>query len=104
MKMTFQQVMEQRIQQALKPTYLEVLNESASHNVPAGSESHFKVTVVSAEFEGDGLLQRHRKINALFERELQTGNLHALALHTYAPQEWKSTSPESPNCLGGSKK
>ena len=35
----------------------EVINESSGHNVPAGSESHFKVVVVSEAFAAQKLLQ-----------------------------------------------
>jgi len=33
------------------------------------------------------------------------GQFHALALHTYTPEEWaaQGSAPESPTCLGGSK-
>ena len=39
--------------------------------------------------------------------KLMEQGLHALALHIYLPDEWQAihgTSPESPNCMGGSKK
>ena len=39
--------------------HLEVVNESGGHNVPAGSETHFKVVLVAAEFNGQRLLARH---------------------------------------------
>ena len=39
----------QKLEKAFSPNHLEVINESASHNVPAGSESHFKV-IISADF------------------------------------------------------
>jgi BolA family transcriptional regulator, general stress-responsive regulator len=42
------------------PVFLDIINESHSHNVPRGSESHFKVVVISPEFEGKSLIQRHR--------------------------------------------
>ena len=49
-------VVEQRIREkligALAPVHLEVVNESGQHNVPAGSETHFKVVVVSSAFAG----------------------------------------------------
>ncbi|MEZ5448086.1 MAG: BolA family protein [Thiolinea sp.] len=37
------------------------------HNVPPSSESHFKVTIVSDEFEGKALVARHRMINKGFK-------------------------------------
>ena len=88
---------------ALEPFHLEVVNESSMHNVPPGSESHFKVTVVSAQFDGQGLVARHRAVNALLAEQL-AGPVHALALHTMTPQEWfdkGGQAPQSPDCLGG---
>jgi BolA protein len=91
--------------QALEPEHLAVENESHMHNVPPGSESHFKVTIVSKEFEDKMLVARHRMVNSLLAEEL-AGQIHALALHTLTPEEWFERFgkiPESPPCLGGSK-
>ncbi|MCL4164638.1 UNVERIFIED_CONTAM: hypothetical protein GTU68_012325 [Idotea baltica] len=73
------------------------------HNVPEGSESHFKVTVVSTEFEGQRLIGRHRMVNKALSEELEI--IHALAIHTMTPDEYFAKSgkvPDSPECLGGS--
>lgn len=88
------------------PEYLEVVNESHMHNVPANSETHFKVTMVSEAFAQKRLIQRHRMVNTLLSAEL-AGPVHALALHTYTNEEWEKkhgTAPDSPNCMGGSSK
>jgi BolA protein len=86
--------------------FLEVLNESHMHSVPPNSETHFKVTVVSADFEGKSKVARHQSIYALLGNMMQEG-LHALALHLYLPSEWselrEGKAPDSPNCMGGSK-
>jgi BolA protein len=99
-------VIEEKILSAFSPLHLDVINESNNHNVPPGSESHFKVTIVSNKFEGERLIQRHRAINSLLAEEL-AGKIHALALHTYTEKEWHDyyadNTPLSPNCLGGSK-
>lgn len=94
-----------KIQQSLQPEYLEVTNESHMHNVPPGSESHFKVVVVTDAFTGKMLVARHRILNQLLADEL-AGPIHALALHTMTPAEWsdKGAAPASPPCMGGSKK
>lgn len=87
----------------LKPDYLQVLNESANHNVAPGSETHFKVTIVSSQFDGQRLLQRHRAIYQLLAAELAAG-VHAIALHAYTPKEWQfrqGQTPVSPVCHGG---
>jgi len=89
--------------QSLQPQFLEVINESNRHNVPAGSESHFKVTIVSTAFENQSLVARHRLVNATLTHEI-IRSIHALALHTFAPDEWQQrqhTAPTSPPCLGG---
>ncbi len=101
--MKIQTSIETKLQQ-LSPLHLEVLNESSMHNVPAGSESHFKVTVVSNEFEGKMLIQRHRLVKCLLMEELE-GEVHALSLHTKTGAEWVAsggTVSDSPACLGGS--
>jgi BolA protein len=85
--------------------HLEVVDESHMHSVPPGAESHFRILVVSERFQGQGLVARHRTLNQLLHEELQ-GGLHALALHTWTPEEWfdkGGAAPESPPCLGGSK-
>ncbi|GAB6259808.1 transcriptional regulator BolA [Photobacterium sp. R1] len=99
-----QERIEQKLQQSLSPTHLEVVNESYMHNVPAGAESHFKVVVVCHEFEGQRLIGRHRMINTILADEL-ANHIHALAIHTYTPDEWQTqqAAPDSPACLGGSK-
>ena len=92
------------LQSALDPAVLWVENESANHSVPPGSETHFKVTLVSERFVGLPRIQRHRRVNQLLA-DLLAGPVHALALHLYAPAEWRAGAgvPESPPCLGGSK-
>lgn len=86
----------------LSPVHLEVVNESHQHNVPPGSESHFKVVLVSDAFTGKRQVQRHQMIYGVLAQEL-SGGVHALALHTYSPDEWSGPTsvPDSPRCLGG---
>lgn len=103
--MKVQTEIETKLANEFSPLHLEVINESDNHNVPAGSESHFKVVVVSPVFAGKNLLARHRLINACLEQELKN-DIHALAIHTYTEEEWDETSggaPMSPPCLGGGK-
>lgn len=92
-----------KLTDAFQPEHINVLNESHMHSVPAGSESHFNVVLVSSQFAGRRQVQRHQAIYGVLAEELKTG-VHALALHTYSPDEWCATQtvPESPQCLGGS--
>ncbi|XP_050022741.2 bolA-like protein 1 isoform X2 [Dermacentor andersoni] len=69
-----------KLKEALNPQELLVENESYMHNVPKGSETHFRVTVVSSMFEGKSLVQ------------------------TSTPDKWQSKMGKSPPCLGGMKR
>ncbi len=93
---------EAKLAAAFEPTHLDVTDESYRHNVPAGSESHFKVVLVSDKFVGERFLSRHRSIYSVLAEEL-AGSVHALALHTYTLKEWEGlqdTVPASPPCRG----
>lgn len=98
--MIIEQSIRRKLHDALTPEYLEVINESHMHNVPKGSESHFKVVLVSDLFDGMRPVKRHQKIYSILADEL-AGEVHALALHTYSPVEWQGNAPDSPSCRGG---
>ncbi len=100
--MKLQNAIQTKLTEGLAPVHLQVLNESGNHNVPKGSETHFRVRVVSAAFEGQSLVVRHRKIYALLAAEL-SGGVHALAIEALTPAEWKSSEKPgvSPPCEGG---
>ncbi|KAM9293942.1 bolA-like protein 1 [Gastrophryne carolinensis] len=93
-----------KLSQNLEPCHLEVLNESYMHAVPPGSETHFKVVVVSDAFNGKSLIQRHRVVNELLKEEL-AGPVHALSIQARTPEQWKENPSvtKSPGCMGGSK-
>ena len=103
--MSVQTSIQQKLIDAIALQHLEVINESGNHNVPPGSESHFKVVMVSSEFTDLKLVDRHRMVNTVLKDEL-TNRVHALAIHTYTSEEWRSKkgeAPMSPPCLGGQK-
>ena len=52
-----EQTIQKKLTDALKPVHLDIFNESYMHNVPAGSETHFKVVVVSDKFHNVSLIQ-----------------------------------------------
>lgn len=100
-----QQHIMDKLQQKFSPTFIDVINESHQHNVAPGAESHFKVIIVTERFAEQRMIARHRAIYALLAEEL-AGSVHALALHTYTPQEWhelQDTKLSSPACRGGGK-
>ncbi len=102
--MKIQQQITSKLGQAFTPSHLEVVNESHMHNVPPGSESHFKVIIVSDSFSGLRKVPRHQRLYKELADEL-AGEVHALSLHVYTEEEWSQldVTPQSPECLGGSK-
>lgn len=102
--MSTQARIEEKLAGSIELQHLDVINESSNHNVPTGSESHFKVVLVSDSFGGQQLVARHRLVNQILRDEL-ANDIHALAIHTYTPDEWRDKhgeAPMSPPCLGGS--
>ena len=85
----------------LQPTYLDVEDERHMHS--RGLETHYKAVVVSASFDGKRALQRHQAMYRALGAQMQ--QIHALALHTFTPEEWAAEVqvPDSPHCRGGSK-
>lgn len=100
--MSVQQSITRTLESEFAPQHLEVINESHGHNVPANSETHFKVVISAERFAGQSQVQRHRAVYGVLAGALE-GGVHALALHTYTPQEWakRSSAPSSPDCMGG---
>jgi BolA protein len=95
----------QKLQSRFAPLqHLEVLNESSKHNVPAGSETHFKVLVVADAFSGMSPLQRHRAVNETLAEDLQSG-VHALSIVARTAAQWEEEGCKglegSPACRGG---
>jgi len=100
-----QQRIETKLRESLDPSHLEVINESHMHSVPKGSETHFKVVVVSSRFDGMSPVKRHQLVYGALAEEMR-GGVHALAITSRSPAEW-TASPEanaSPKCHGGTGK
>ena len=104
--MIVQTRIEEKLRAALTPSVLDVVNESSSHSVPKGSETHFKVVVVSSAFEGKMPLARHRLVYGVLDDEMaKKPGVHALTIIAKTPEEWARDEAvrESPACHGGSK-
>ncbi|XWS44781.1 hypothetical protein CRYUN_Cryun15aG0077800 [Craigia yunnanensis] len=66
----------------LKPSHLEVIDTSG------GCGASFAIEIVSEQFEGKRLLERHRIVNAALEEEMK--QIHALSIKkALTPEQWK---------------
>lgn len=74
----------------LNPLELDVIDESEKHRGHGGwregGETHFRVHIRAAAFDGVSRVERHRRINALLEDEFKAG-IHALAIHAKGANE-----------------
>ncbi len=98
--MVIEDRIKQKLQSAFQIELLELVNESSQHQAPDGAETHFRVLIVSRDFEGLGTIQRHRKVHQVLKEELN-GPVHAFSQKTFTPSEWQSLEPNpqaSPPC------
>ncbi|SEK44216.1 transcriptional regulator, BolA protein family [Stigmatella aurantiaca] len=58
-----------------------------------GTGDHFEAQVVSPAFTGKTMVQQHKLVYAPLQPWLATGELHALALKTYSPEQWQKLGP-----------
>jgi BolA protein len=88
----------EKLRRAFDPAHLSIENESARHaghaamksaNGTAPGESHFRVLIVSAVFEGKSRVDRHRLVNEALAEELRS-HIHALAIRALTPVEANS--------------
>ncbi|MEO0438503.1 MAG: BolA/IbaG family iron-sulfur metabolism protein [Pseudomonadota bacterium] len=92
------------VEDQFQPIYLQLDNESNQHSVPANSETHFRLVLVSERFAGLRKVARHQLIYEAAS-ELVAGPIHALSMFLYDPLEWRAKEQAplaSPDCLGGS--
>ena len=76
--------MQQRLQDVLQPSHLEVLDESAAHAGHSGSNgtafgSHFRVRIGSPLFTGKPRVARHRLVYDALQDFIDQG-VHAIAI------------------------
>jgi BolA protein len=88
--MTMEERIAARLTDALDPVALEIVDESDRHaghaGARAGGGTHYRVRIVSAQFERRSRVERHRLVYGLLAGEFADG-LHALALVAKAPGE-----------------
>lgn len=88
--MSVSKTIHSKISDRLPSSIVEVVDESHLHAGHAGAreggQSHFRLRVVSDQFEGLSRVARQRMINDILREEL-AGPIHALAMKTLTPDE-----------------
>jgi acid stress-induced BolA-like protein IbaG/YrbA len=54
-----------------------------------GGGDHWQLIIVSAAFEGKGLIDQHRMVNEALREPMADQRIHALSLKTYSPAQWE---------------
>ena len=79
-----------KLTDALTPVRLDIVDESHLHaghvGTRDGGESHFRIEIVAAAFDGKSRLDRQRLIHQCLAEEL-AGPVHALSIAARAPAE-----------------
>jgi BolA protein len=82
------------LRERLAAQHVEVTDEShlhAGHAGAAGGAGHFRAVIVSPRFEGRSLVERQRLVYGALS-EMMRDEIHALALRTLTPQQWKEVA------------
>jgi len=89
------QRIDQLLREALGPSELEVVDDSAAHAGHRGAREsgggHFNVVIVAEAFAGKTLLERHRLVYDAV-RDMMPQDIHALSIKALTPDELPSTS------------
>ena len=105
--MSVQESVEAMLRGSLAPHHLEVVNESHMHSVAPGSETHFKVVIVSPAFEGVAAVKRHQLVYGalgdMMGKKPSQGGIHALAITSRTPAEWAASPATNVSPLCASK-
>jgi|1048.fasta_scaffold54784_2 BolA protein len=101
MQSSIKSKIEELLGQQIKAEFIEVTDESWQHGGGPEAQSHFKIIVVSTQFEGQKLLARHRLVQSILADIVS--RVRAISLHTLTPTEWQKAeendvSFRSPGC------
>ena len=83
------ELIKQKLNEALKPDLIEIIDDSAAHAGHAGEKKgggHFNVTIVAKIFDDKSLVQRHQLIYQALG-DLMKNEIHALGINALTPSE-----------------
>lgn len=54
-----------------------------------GTQDHYQAVVISSAFDGKMMIEQHRLVFGLLQAEVDSGEVHALTLKTYTPEQFR---------------
>lgn len=54
-----------------------------------GTQDHYQALIISSAFQGLSMIEQHRRVFALVQAEVDSGEVHALTLKTYTPEQYE---------------
>jgi stress-induced morphogen len=54
-----------------------------------GTQDHYQALVVSPAFAGKTMIEQHRLVFGILKAEVDSGEVHALTLKTYTPEQYE---------------
>lgn len=81
-------LIQERLQSALNPEHLRIIDNSQAHAGHAGASGggHFTVSIVASAFQGKSLVQRHQMVYKALG-EMMQHQIHALGIEAFTPDE-----------------
>jgi len=77
---------------AMDPNEIKAMIENGMSNLVVnvdGDGTHFEALIVSTEFEGKSLIERHKLVYGVLGDAMKE-RIHALSLKTFTPEQWDS--------------
>jgi stress-induced morphogen len=53
-----------------------------------GTQDHYQAVIVSPAFEGKPMIEQHRMVLGMVQKEVDSGEVHALTMKTYTPEQY----------------
>lgn len=82
--------LKERIEKLSPETQVEV-------NDLTGTMDHYQAIVVSPVFSNKMMIEQHRMVFKLVQAEVDSGELHALTLKTYTPEQYEKALSQNKN-------
>lgn len=62
---------------------------AGSKAMVTGGEGKYEATVISESFEGLSMVKEHQMVYATVKPQIASGELHALSIKAFTPEEWE---------------